>query len=75
MAVNRENLKQRIAESGEVLIRYTGCKAGTITISGPVTGKGYQFSKFKTVAPVSALDANELVSLNILEEYKEGLWQ
>ncbi|MBC8457223.1 MAG: hypothetical protein H8D67_04410 [Deltaproteobacteria bacterium] len=71
MAVNRENLKQRIAESGEVLIKYTGCKAGTITIPGPVSGRGYHFSKFKTVVPVIALDADGLVSLNVLERYTE----
>ena len=71
MAVNRENLKQRIAESGEVLIKYTGCKAGTITIPGPVSGKSYHFSKFRAVEPVLEIDANELILLNVLERYVE----
>ena len=71
MAVNRENLRQRIAESGEVLIKYTGCKAGNITIPGPVSGRNYQVSKFKTVVPVLELDVDGLVSLNVLERYIE----
>ena len=71
MAVNRENLKRRIAESGEVLIKYTGCKAGNITIPGMVSGKGYQFSKFKTVMPVLELDADGLCGLNMLERFVE----
>ena len=71
MAVSRDNLRQRIAESGEVLMRYTGCKAGTITIPGPVSGKGYQFSKHRPVEPVLTVDVDGLVALRILERYSE----
>ena len=71
MAVNREDLRRRIAESGEVLLRYTGCKAGTITIPGPVSGKGYQVSKFSPVVPVIALDVDGLLQYGILERYIE----
>ena len=71
MAVNRDNLRQRIAESGVVIIRYTGCKAAGITFPGGVSGKGYQFSKNSPVAPVLECDASSLLSLNVFERYIE----
>ena len=52
-------------QQGEVLLTYTGVRAAPITIEGPVTGKGYQFSKFNRTKPVAEIDVPGLVGIGI----------
>ena len=70
VVVQRESLQQRATEAGEVLMRYTGCKAGTITVPGPVSGKGYQVSKFRPVVPVLGEDIADLQAMGVLVRYE-----
>jgi len=51
-------------------MRYTGCKAGTITVPGPVSGKGYQVSKFRPVVPVLGEDVADLQAMGVLVRYE-----
>jgi len=51
-------------------MRYTGCKAGTITVPGPSSGHGYQVSKFKPIVPVLGEDVVGLQALGVLVRYE-----
>ena len=62
----RPNIVQE-PQSGEVLLTYTGLKAAPITVPGPVTGKGYQFSKFNRVKPVAEVDVPGLIQTGSFE--------
>jgi len=62
----RPNIVQE-PQSGEVLLTYTGLKAAPITVAGPVTGKGYQFSKFSRIKPVAEVDIPGLIAVGVFQ--------
>ena len=62
----RPNIVQE-PQLGEVLLTYTGLKAAPITVSGPVTGKNYQFSKFNNIKPVAAEDVLGLIAVGVFQ--------